>query len=174
MRMKFRRRRSGFGVATCLAALCLSGCGYSTTSRTAKDIKSIYVPFFENKTPEPNLEISVTERIIDNLVRDNTLKVVSENAADAVLDGQITGFKNQPFSFNQELQADEYHVVVTVVVSLFNRRTNEPIWEKRSFVGDGSYFVEQVDADGRTFDDAVEESVREITERILNLTVQDW
>lgn len=179
MRMKSRRRHSLFchsllGIAACLAALWISGCGYSTTSRTAKDIKSIYVPFFENKTPEPSLEITVTERIIDNLVRDNTLKVVSENAADAVLDGEITGFKNQPFSFNENLNAEEYHVVVTVVVSLFNRRTNEPIWEKRSFVGDGSYFLEQVGEGQNTFDDAVEESVREITERILNLTVQDW
>jgi outer membrane lipopolysaccharide assembly protein LptE/RlpB len=159
-----------------MAAACaalLAGCGYSTTSRTAKDIKSIYVPFFENKTTEPNLEIDVTERVIQNLVNDNTLKVVPENAADAVLDGQITGFKNQPFSFNENLNAEEYHVVVTVVASLFNRRTNEPIWENKNFVGDGSYFVEQVE-NGRTFDDAVEESIREITERILNLTVQDW
>jgi outer membrane lipopolysaccharide assembly protein LptE/RlpB len=161
-------------VRTAVLALALAaGCGYSTTSRTAKDIKSIYVPFFENKTAEPNLEINVTNRIIDNLVRDNTLKVLPENAADAVLDGEIVGFKNQPFSFNENLNAEEYHVVVTVVVTLFNRRTNEPIWEKRSFVGDGSYFVEQVE-NGRTFEDAVEESVREITERILNLTVQDW
>ena len=174
MRTKFPPRRSAAPAAVlAAAAFLLAGCGYSTTSRTAKDIKSIYVPFFENTTPEPNLEISVTERIINNLVSDNTLKVVTEDAADAVLDGQITGFKNQPFSFNENLNAEEYHVVITVVATLFNRRTNEPIWEQRNFVGDGSYFVEQVE-NGRTFEDAVEESVREITERILNLTVQDW
>jgi outer membrane lipopolysaccharide assembly protein LptE/RlpB len=160
-------------VVACLGAGMVAGCGYGTTSRTAKDIKSIYVPFFENKTAEPNLEISVTERIIGNLVTDNTLKVVNENAADAVLDGVIVDFKNQPFSFNKDLNAEEYHVVIKVVVSLFNRRSNEPIWEKRTFVGDGSYFVETVE-NGRTFDDAVDESIREITERILNLTVQDW
>lgn len=148
-------------------------CGYSTTSRTAKDIKSVHVPFFTNETAEPNLEISVTENIIDNLVTDNTLKVVSENSADAILDGRIVEFKNQPFSFNQNLDAEEYIVVIRVVATLFNRRTNEPIWQERSFQGDGSYFIEQV-ADGRTFNDAVEESLREITERILNLTVQDW
>jgi outer membrane lipopolysaccharide assembly protein LptE/RlpB len=151
----------------------LAGCGYGTTSRTPKDIKTIYVPFFENRTSEPNLEISVTERVIQNLIADNTLRVVPESAADAVLDGQITEFKNQPFSFNQDLNAEEYHVVIRVVATLFNRRTNEPIWKDRSFVGDGSYFVEQVE-NGRTFDDAVEESIREITQRILNLTVPDW
>ena len=35
-------------------------------------------------------------------------------------------------------------------------------------------FIEQVGEEGRTFDDAVDESLREITDRILNLTVQDW
>lgn len=174
MRTKFRRP-SAPGAAACALAL-LAGvlaCGYSTTSRTAKDIKSIYVPFFENKTPEPSLEISVTERIIQFLVTDNTLDVVPENAADAVLDGEIVEFKNQPFSFNQNLNAEEYHVVIRVVATLFNRRTNEPIWKDRAFVGDGSYFIEQVEG-GNTYDDAVEEAIKEITDRILNLTVQDW
>lgn len=172
--MKFLPRRSVSRVtALVVAAMVVSGCGYSTSTRTAKDIKTIYVPFFENKTSEPNLEIKVTNQIIQNLINDNTLKVVSENSADAVLDGEIVDFKNQPFSFNQSLNAEEYHVVITVVCTLFNRRTNEPIWEKRNFVGDGSYFVEQVE-NGRTFEDAVQESLKEITDRILNLTVQDW
>jgi outer membrane lipopolysaccharide assembly protein LptE/RlpB len=174
MRMKSRPRRSVLCLAVAVGtALLVSSCGYRTNTRTAKDIKTIYVPFFENKTSEPNLEISVTERIIQNLIDDNTLKVVPENSADAVLDGQIVDFKNQPFSFKPDLNAEEYHVIITVVVTLFNRRTNEPIWEKRNFVGDGSYFVEKVE-NGRTFNDAVAESIKEITDRILNLTTQDW
>ena len=172
MRLKSRRRRSA-GLAASLAAACALACGYSTTSRTAKDIKSIHVPFFENETAEPNLEISVTEQIIDNLVSDNTLKVVTEDGADAILDGRIVEFTNKPFSFNQDLNAEEYIIVIRVTATLFNRRTNEPIWQDKSFQGDGSYFIEQVD-ENRTFEDAVQESLREITERILNLTVQDW
>ncbi len=172
MRPKSRRRRSA-ALAASLAAACALSCGYSTTSRTAKDIKSIHVPFFENETAEPNLEISVTEQIIDNLVSDNTLKVVSEDGADAILDGRIVEFTNKPFSFNQDLNAEEYIIVIRVTATLFNRRTNDAIWQDKSFQGDGSYFIEQVD-ENRTFDDAVQESLREITERILNLTVQDW
>jgi hypothetical protein len=165
--------RRAIALAVGLMAALAVGCGYSTTSRTAKDIKSIYVPFFENTTAEPNLEISVTDRIIQFLVEDNTLKVVTEDEADAILDGQITVFQNRPFSFNQNLDAQEYIVVIKVVVTLFNRRSNEPIWQNRTIEGNGSYFIEQVES-GRTFDQAVEESLSEITNQILNLTVQDW
>ncbi len=163
-------------LAGLLVACLLVGCGYyGTSSRTAKDIKSLHVPFFENLTTEPNLEITVTERIINNLIFDNTLDVVSdENSADAVLTGEIVEFINRPFSFNSELNAEEYHVVVKVNISLFNRRTNEPIWSNQVISGDGSYFVDVADEDTQTFDAAVDEAITEITERILNLTVQDW
>ena len=154
--------------------LAASGCGYySTSSRTAKDIESVAVPFFENRTSEPNLEIIVTERVIDNLVADNTLSVEDEKNADAVLDGVIVSFQNNPFSFNRELNAQEYHVVVSVEATLYNRKLNEPIWEKQTIRGDGSYFVDSSEQ-GFRYEDALAEAIKEITDRILNLTVQDW
>jgi outer membrane lipopolysaccharide assembly protein LptE/RlpB len=156
-----------------LAFAAVSGCGYSTTSRTARDIKSIFVPFFDNKTAEPNLEITVTERLINFMILDNTLKVVDEDEADAILEGEISQFRNQPFSFNQDLNAQEYIVVIKVIATLYNRKTNESIWQSRSFEGNGSYFVEGAE-DGRTFNDAVAECIEEITDQILNITVQDW
>jgi hypothetical protein len=131
------------------------------------------VPFFDNRTAEPNLELRVTEMIINNLVADNTLKGVDESQADALLDGTIVQFRNLPFSFDRELNAQEYQVIITVNVTLFNRRLNEPIWENVTIKGDGSYFID-VPTPGLALDDAIAESIFEITERILNLTVQDW
>jgi len=158
-----------------LAVLCLLsfGCAYSTSTRTAKGIQSVAVPFFDNKTAEPNLELQVTELIINNLVADNTLKVVDEANADALLDGTIVQFQNLPFSFNRDLDAEEYRVIITVNATLFNRRLNEPIWENKTIKGDGAYFLD-VPTPGLAFEDAVAECIFEITERILNLTVQDW
>jgi hypothetical protein len=167
--------RAVCAIAAVSAGALAGGCGYySTTSRTAKDIKSIYVPFFENRTPEPNLEITVTEKVIDNLVADNTLAVTVEDDADAVLEGAIINFINRPFSFDNELNAQEYNILIKVEATLFNRRKNEPIWERKVFSGDGQYFVDVSGEEAQTFDGAVEESIREITEQILNITVQDW
>jgi len=162
-------------IAVTTLALALAGCGYyGTSSRTAKDIKSVAVPFFENETSEPNLEIRVTELVINNLVADNTLKVTDEEFADAVLTGQIIEFINRPFAFNQDLNATEYSIVVKVKATLFNRRKNEPIWTDQIFSGDGTYFVDAVDEPANTFEGAVSESIKEITDRILNVTVQSW
>ena len=151
-----------------------AGCGYySTTSRTAKDIKSIYVPFFSNETTQPDLDIQVTESIVDDLVDDNTLSVVNEDQADAILQGRIVAFENRPFSFDLELNAQEYRVLVRVVASLYKRRTNEPIWENKTITGVSTYFVEPVEGEN-DFDTAVDIAVFTISERILSLTVQDW
>jgi outer membrane lipopolysaccharide assembly protein LptE/RlpB len=161
-------------VVSCAILAAASGCGYyGTSSRTAKGIKSVAVPFFENRTSEPNLEIIVTERVIDNLVADNTLSVKDETDSEAVLEGAIVSFRNEPFSFNRDLNAEEYHVVVTVEATLYNRTLDEPIWEKQTIKGDGSYFVDSTE-EGRRYEDALAEAIREITDRILNLTVQDW
>ena len=151
-----------------------SGCGtYSTKSRTAKDIKSIAVPFFENQTSEPNLEIIVTERVINNLVADNTLSVKDEADADAVLEGKIVSYQNMPFSFNRDLNAEEYRLIISVEATLYSQRLDQPIWEKQMIKGDGAYFVD-TNEDGFRYEDALAESIKEITDRILNLTVQDW
>jgi hypothetical protein len=115
----------------------------------------------------------VTERVIDNLVADNTLSVKSESNADAVLEGKIVSFQNVPFSFNRDLNAEEYHVVVTVEATLYSRRLEQPIWEKQIIKGDGSYFLD-TDEEGFRYEDAIAEAIKEITDRILNLTVQDW
>lgn len=175
MKTKSTRNSTAFGVWVAAAVLTAGGCGYySTTSRTAKDIKTIAVPFFENQTSEPNLEVTITKQIIDNLVLDNTLKVKDEAYADAVLTGTVIEFFNRPFSFDTELNAQEYHVVIKVKATLFDRRKNISIWQEQIISGDGNYFVEAVDEPAQTFDGAVEESIREITERILNMTVQEW
>lgn len=176
MRRKFRPHRGrGPLILAVIAIAALShGCGsYSTTSRTAKDIKSVYIPFFENTTAEPNLEITVTESIVANLISDNTIGVADEDQADAVLQGSVISFENRPFSFNQDLNAEEYRVIIRVRVSLLKLGTNDPIWENQTINGDGSYFLEPVDG-GNTLDDAINEAISEITDRIINLTVQDW
>lgn len=153
--------------------MLISACGqYSTSGRTAGNIKKIAVPYIANQTAEPEIEIEITQNVINGLVKDNTLKVVPEEEADAVLEGAVVAYTNIPFTFNTELQADQYRLVIGLVVSLFNPKENTYIWKDKKIEAHSDYYLETVTE--RTYDKALEEVYKEIVDGILNSTVQEW
>lgn len=169
-------RARGRWAAAALAGAALvlaAGCGvYSTKGRTAGDIKRIAVPYLKNETAEPDIEVEITRNMIDGLVKDNTLRVVPEAEADAILEGSVVTYRNIPFTFSAELQAEQYRLVIGIVVSLFNPKTNEYVWRDRRIETHGDYYLEATDQ--RTYDQALEEVYQFLVEGILNATVQEW
>jgi hypothetical protein len=148
-------------------------CGYySTSNRTAGNIKKIAVPYLKNETAEPEIEIEIAQRIIDGLITDNTLKVVSEEEADAVLEGSVIDYQNVPFTFSMEMQAEQYRLVIDLRVSLFNKKENSYIWENKKISAHGDYYLET--SSEQNYDKALEKVYGEIVDGILGATVQEW
>ncbi len=174
------RNRRWKALAVAIAAFYICGCGYySTTGRTAGDIKQIAVPYLKNETPEPEIEIEITERIIDGLVKDNTLKVVSEEGADAVLEGSVIEYSNVPFTFGTNpqaeqttIQAEQYRLLIKLNVSLFNRNENTYIWQNKEISAHGDYYVETTTE--QNYEKALSEVYSVIVDSILSSTVQEW
>jgi hypothetical protein len=161
--------RWGFIILVALHAACGF---YSTSSRTAGDIKKIAVPYLENDTAEPDIEIEITQRVIDGLVEDNTLKVTSDQDADAILEGSIIEYANVPITFSNELQADQYRLLIGLRVSLLNKKDNSYIWQDKSIKAQANYYLETTTE--HTYEKALEDIYRDIVEKILSSTVQDW
>ncbi|MBN1164951.1 MAG: LptE family protein [Candidatus Krumholzibacteriota bacterium] len=161
-----------------LLLLMILSCGYyGTSSRTAGEIKRIAVPYLRNETSEPNIEIEITEQISDGLIKENTLKVVSDNEADAILEGSIIDYRNIPFTFKEDIastqiQAEQYRLFIGLKVSLFNRKENTYIWENKQINVHGDYYLEET-AD-QNYENALANVYRDIVEAILSSTVQDW
>lgn len=150
-----------------------ASCGYySTKGRTAGDIKRIAIPYFKNETAQHDIEIDITNNITNGLVKDNTLKVVPEADADAVLQGSIVQYQNIPYTFNTELQAQQYRLVIGISVSLYNRKDNTPIWENKRIDAHSDYYLET--STERTYAKALQEVYNDLVEGILNATVQEW
>jgi hypothetical protein len=151
-------------------------CGYyRTTSRTAGDIKRISVPYLSNSTAEPGIEIEITDQIIIGLVRDNTLKVVDEEEADAVLEGSVQDYRNIPFTFERgesQIQAEQYRLHIGIKVSLLNRSENSYIWENKIIKAHGDYYLETTG--DQNYENALESIYTDLVEGILSSTVQDW
>lgn len=157
------------------AFIAVSCSYYGTTSRTAGDIARISVPYFSNKTSEPDVEIEITEQIILGIAKDNTLKVVDETEAEASLEGTVTKFRNTPFTFEHsetQIQAEQYRLLIEIQVSLFSPSQNLYIYENKVIRAYGDYYLEtSVD---QNYDNALEEVYQDLVEGILAATVQDW
>jgi hypothetical protein len=171
------RYRRALICLTVLAVLSAS-CGYySTSSRTAGDIKKIAIPYLKNETPEPEIELEITDKIIEGIIKDNTLEVVTDSEAEAILEGSIVDYQNVPFTFNKrpdetDIQAEQYRLLIGLRISLFNRGENTYIWENKLIRAHGDYYLE-ADSE-RDYAHALEEVYREIVESILSTTIQEW
>lgn len=159
--------------AVSLLLVLAPSCGvYSTKGRTAGNIKKIAVPNLSNETAQPDIESDITTNVRDGLIKDNTLKVVAENEADAVLEGTVKDYKNIPFTFNAALQAEQYRLVIVLDVSLFNPKDNTYIWKDRRIEAHSDYYLETTT--DRTYANALVEVYKDIVEGILNATTQEW
>jgi outer membrane lipopolysaccharide assembly protein LptE/RlpB len=127
------------------AALAAAGCGYrlrGTGSALPPGIRTVSVPVFKNLTTRYELDVKLTRAVIDELVARGKVALGADpGAADAVLEGEITGFTASPIGFTGAGQADRYTVTVTAKVSLKERATAKSIFANPAFVYQQEYSV---------------------------------
>lgn len=156
-----------------LGVLAAGGCGvYGTTpGRVRPGLETVAVPYFENRSEEPEVEVALTEAVIGGLIADRTLEVVEENEADALVIGTIRSYTFREAFFGSDRQAEEYKITVSVEVSLVERGTNDVIAGPQVIRGEGAYLV----TEGVQGEDAARASAAEqIVQGILNLVIEEW
>ena len=159
-----------------LAAGCclLVGCGvYSASSgRVDESLKRVAVEYLENRTAEADLGVTVSEGIIDAIQEDNTLKVVSSDAADSIIDGAVTGYRLRRMAVSAELQVEEYQVQMVVELTFRVKATGDAIFEKKRFTGTGNYYLDDPNSSSELT--AREDAIAEIVRDVLAQVVEDW
>ena len=156
-----------------------SGCGYTRKMSLPRGIKTVYVDTFQNKmllgqiyAYEPGLEIKITKAVIRRLQVDGNLKVVKEENADAVLEGELTGIEQEGLRFTGLERIEEYRLYLVVNLKLRDKKTGETLWEEPSFSGDASYFVTGPRAVSRG--EAVERATERLVRNIVDRVTEDW
>jgi outer membrane lipopolysaccharide assembly protein LptE/RlpB len=152
----------------------LSGCGvYSaSTGRVDKGIRRVGVPYLENQSTEPNIEIELTEAIIAALQEDNTLQVVAEDDADSLLRGRVLRYQLKPAFATAARQVDEYQVQILVEMDFVVKASGEKLFEGKRISGNGNFILN--DPDGSSEETARTEAAAEIVRSILAAVVEDW
>ena len=107
-----------------LVTVLVSGCGYSTRGHLPADIKTVAVPVLENRTTRPFVETEMTRALADAFATDGRLRLASREAADAVLEGEVTGYELVSIAFDPAANVRLYRLVVTLNVRMRDVRRN--------------------------------------------------
>ena len=165
----FRTALAAAALAAVLAAA--PACGYrlrgAGTSLPAR-IKTICVPVFKNGTTRFELDVKLTRAVVSELVARGKVAIVADAAAaDAVLEGEITGFRAAPIAFSGANQADRYNITVTARIALKERLAAEPLFANPTFVYQQEYEVPP----GTSFESLETEAIDRIAEKFARSLV---
>jgi hypothetical protein len=166
-------------LGVCMTVATLSGCGYTQQVKLPNDIKTIYVPTFEDKIPPGNryayragLEIELTNAVIDRFIFDGNLKVVSKEDADAILEGSILSYEQEGLRFDDLESVEEYRLFLVVAFKLIEQKTQETLIEESNFSGRAEFFTSRSPSSVRR--SAANDAVTDLARSLVNRIVEAW
>lgn len=107
-----------------------------------RDVSTIAVPVFENKTLLPRIEVLVTDTVIKQFHQDGTFRIGNEHNADAVLKAEITSLVRSPARSvrGNVLATTEFNLAMHVRYKLVGKNGAELV-PTAEVVGTTSFFV---------------------------------
>lgn len=167
--------------------LIVAGCGYSTGARLPSYVKTIYIPTFVNKIDvtsevtdrygykyyKPGMEIDITNTVINKFIYYGKLRVVkTEEEADLVLKGELTGYARDPLRYFPDSQeVEEYRLTIFASVDLIDKKRDEISWDD-TIGGDTTYYASGSLAVSE--ETAIKNAIEDLARRIVDRTVEGW
>jgi hypothetical protein len=107
-----------------------------------RDVQTIAVPTFKNRTLVPRVEVLVTDTVIKQLQQDGTFQVANGDKADATLRGEVSLIRRLPARSvrGNVLATTEFSLALSVKYSLTGR-DGEDLAPPGQAVGTTSFFV---------------------------------
>ena len=126
--------------------LAVSGClGYHVgpvKPYYLRDVHTIAVPTFKNRTLVPRVEVMVTDTLIKQLQQDGTYQITGDDKADATLSGEISRINRLPARSvrGNVLATTEFNLALTIRFSLTGR-DGKQLAGPSEVTGTTSFFV---------------------------------
>ena len=160
-----------------LACLGLSGClGYHIGPAKPyylRDIHTIAIPTFTNKTLIPRVEVLVTDTVIKQFQQDGTYRIASGESADATLKGEIIRISRSPARSvrGNVLATSEFNLAMRLNYRLVGL-DGKPLGPPGEVVGTTSFFVgTDVTTDERQ---ALPLATEELANRLVTQLSEGW
>lgn len=145
-------------VVTCLSlvAISLAGCGYGLIGRTSNlptDINSIFVQTLENQTTRQQINLFLTDAIVQEFVTRRRFVIASgASSADAVLSGSLTAYIVRPVEFGPDGRATRYEFTIRANMRFRRQGSDENLWARDSYVYRGDFELELDEGQGTIID----------------------
>lgn len=132
-------------ICSFLVCVVLASCGYhlrGTGSFLPSHIQKIHVPMFKNQTTRYQLDLKLTQSVIDEVVARGNVEYTGElQSADAVLTGEIVIFRATPIAYSGEATADRYNITIVTKITLRDLVNNRIIFSNPYFPYQTEYEV---------------------------------
>ena len=138
------------------------------------EVRTIYIPFFPDNASSglSFLSDDLNEALISRFVNQSRLQLSSErDEADALLEGSISGYSNEPFSITGEEQVGLNQVEIRVRASFKYQREDAPEWE-RSFSGTAEFDPNEDPIEGER--EAAAAAMEQIARNMFNDALSAW
>jgi len=146
-----------------------SGCGpYSFSSSGASHLKTVAVPIFQDQTSEFGIKEKLTDEVIDQFTRDNTLRLTDRRNADSLIEGRIVKVDDQAGAFTRDESVRDIKVFITVNIKYEDLKKRKIIWEEE--ITEWGTF----NPDEESRETGIDEAIAKIATEVLNRSVSGW
>jgi len=138
-----------------------------------RDVHSIAVPTFKNRTLVPRIEVLITDTVIKQLQQDGTFQIASGNEADATLNGEVFRITRTPARSvrGNVLATTEFALTLGVKYSLTGKN-GEQLAAANEAIGTTSFFVSSdVTTDERQ---ALPLATEDLATRLVSQISEGW
>lgn len=145
--------------------LFLNCCGYSTRSLLPGYMKRVHIKIFENQTYKAGLDEIATQLTIDAFRNNSNLKIASEDQADIVISGKVTGFSKEPYVYTGAFDVSQYKVTIKFSVICYDQVKNTIFWQ--GDVSDwATYATDETEG--------IKEATKKTAERLVTVILTNW
>ena len=156
-----------------LVAIAVGGCGYSLRGHVPPHIKTVGVPIFQNRTTEPAVEGFLTRAIVEAFSTNGRLRVVQPEDADAILEGEVTGYTLDSIAFDPRANVRQYRLTVTLNLRFRDVRRNVMLFEQAGLQERADFQVQSAVADTISREEtALRLAAVDIARSVVNLAVE--
>lgn len=164
-----------FGFLIFLPALIPAACaGYRLGTTLPGDLRTVYVRTFENRTEKIEIALDITDAVITRFRQDGNLAPAGDAEADTALEGEIVGWSRMVLGTTgrDDDEVDEYRLVISARISLFNRKTSAYLVKGQVVQGTTDFFVggslpESEDA-------AAPDAYRDLARAVVDAAISVW